>query len=227
MSGGALDPTRAGAWHSRVQLLVLHAVRLAGFVKDDGVVERAGLPASEVRSVLHLLEGHGLVQGFAFADTAGWILTDEGKLRDTELLLEDLDGSGARPVLERTVEDFDDLNARLVRVISEWQLQSLGTEASSDDTAELRLAGHQVVQELTEIEALLVDLMVDLVAELPRFGRYPQQFSDALQKARDGDLRWIAGVGLLSCHVVWAELHEDLLSSLGIDRSSSTGESGG
>jgi hypothetical protein len=29
----------------------------------------------------------------------------------------------------------------------------------------------------------------------------------------------VAGTGIDSCHVVWMELHEDLISTLGIQRS--------
>ena len=34
-----------------------------------------------------------------------------------------------------------------------------------------------------------------------------------------GRRQYVDGVGIDSCHVVWFELHEDLLATLGIDRS--------
>lgn len=68
-------------------------------------------------------------------------------------------------------------------------------------------------------EGLLDGLMATVVHRLPRFGRYPQQFRQALEQASGGDMRWVAGVGILSCHVVWAELHQDFLSSLGRERT--------
>lgn len=204
-------------WRSRTYLVVLHTVRLAGFTQEAGIAERARLTTTEVRPVLETLEDQGYVERFSFADTTGWILTTAGLQHDAALLVQDLAGSGAGSTLHRTVAGFEDLNARFVRVVTEWQLQPAGTEAGQDGTA-----GAEVLGELVDLEPLLADLLADLVTVLPRFARYPAQYREALRRARGGDVRWIAGVGILSCHVVWTELHQDLLSTLGIDRAAGT-----
>jgi hypothetical protein len=198
-------------WRSRDELLVLHAVRLAGFADTAAVVDRVDLPADSVDGTLHVLEGQQLVERIAFADTGGWILTEAGKSRDAELLHEELGASGARPILQATVDGFESAaNPRLVRAVTDWQLRASGDRPQHSV---------EVLRELTDLADVLGDLMTGLDARLPRFGRYSRQFSAALEKARAGDYEWIAGVGRLSCHIVWAELHEDLLSSLGRDRS--------
>jgi len=198
-------------WRSSDELLVLHAVRLAGFADTEAIVARFELSAGSVGDTLRVLEGESLIERMAFADSSGWILTDAGKSRDAEMLREELDASGARPVLHATVENFErSMNPLLVRVITEWQLHP------STNRPDSRV---EVLQELTDLAKGLSDLMAELVARLARFGRYPRQFSTAVANARAGDDRWVAGVGRLSCHIVWAELHEDLLSSLGHDRS--------
>ncbi|SDT05687.1 hypothetical protein SAMN04489751_3633 [Brevibacterium sandarakinum] len=190
------------------ELLVLHAVRLAGFADSGAVVNRVDLPASSVGDTLRGLEGQRLIERMAFADSGGWILTDAGKSRNAELLREELEASGAWPVLHATAEDFESsVNPRLVRVITEWQLDR------ADNSVEVLL------RELTDLADALSALMGELAARLPRFARYSRQFSAAVEKARAGEDQWVAGVGRLSCHIVWAELHEDLLSSLGRDRS--------
>lgn len=199
------------AWQSREELLVLHAVRLAGFADTDAVAERVELPANVVADALHNLGGQKLIERMTFADSTGWILTEEGKNRDAKMLRGELETSGVRPVLEATVGDFESsVNPRLVRVITEWQLDSSTHRAGRSV---------EVLRELAHLADALSDLLTDLAAQLPRFSRYSRQFSAALKKSRAGDDRWVAGVGMLSCHVVWAELHEDLLSSLGRDRS--------
>ena len=38
------------------------------------------------------------------------------------------------------------------------------------------------------------------------------------EKAPAGQHEWVDGVGFDSCHVVWMELHEDLLGTLGLNR---------
>lgn len=195
----------------REQLPVLHAVRLAGFADTVAVGDRVDLPATIVDDTLHVLRGQHLIERMAFADSGGWILTEAGKSRDGELLKEELEASGARPLLHTTAEDFEcGVNPRLVRTVTEWQLQS-----PTDPTDQ----SPEVLRELTDLAEDLSGLMSELGTQLPRFSRYPRQFTAALEKARAGDHRWVAGVGRLSCHIVWAELHEDLLSSLGRDRS--------
>lgn len=198
-------------WRSRDELLVLHAVRLAGFADTATVADRVDLPADDVGETLRLLDGQRLVEYITFADSGGWILTETGKSRDGELLQQELEASGARPIIQATVEEFEGAaNPRLVRAVTDWQLHDSGDRSQHSV---------EVLRELTDLADVLDNLMTELDARLPRFGRYSRQFSVALEGSRAGDYEWIAGVGRLSCHIVWAELHEDLLSSLGRDRS--------
>ena len=214
MTAERADTTR----QSRDELLVLHAVRLAGFADTQAVTDRVDLPANIVGDTLRVLEGQQLLERMTFADSGGWILTEAGKSRDGELLQEELEASGARPLLQATAEDFESsVNPRLVRAVTDWQLHS------SADRTDLSV---EVLRELTDLADALSDLMAELDAQLPRFSRYPRQFSAALEKARAGNHQWVAGVGRLSCHIVWAELDEDLLSSLGRDRSAESRQGG-
>ncbi|UFU07922.1 transcriptional regulator [Ruania halotolerans] len=198
-------------WQSSDELLVLRAVRLAGFADTEAVADRVDLPAHIVGDTLRVLEGEQLIEHMRFADSGGWILTEAGKNRDGELLEEEREASGARAVLHATTENFESsVNPRLVRTVTDWQLHS------SADRAERSV---EVLRELTDLADALSDLMAELADQLPRFSRYSRQFSAAVQKARAGEHQWVAGLGRLSCHIVWAELHEDLLSSLGRDRT--------
>lgn len=209
---------RSSAWQSRDELLVLHSVRLAGFVDTEAVVGRVDRPANIVGETLRFLEGRQLIERMAFADSGGWILTEAGKRRDGELLQEERDASGSLALLEATAEEFESsVNSRLVKSVTDWQLHY-----SNDRTGR----SVEVLRELMDLADALSELMAELDARLPRFSRYPRQFSAALERSRAGDHQWVAGVGLLSCHVVWAELHEDLLSSLGRDRSEELHEGG-
>ncbi|MEV4901183.1 transcriptional regulator [Citricoccus sp. NPDC055426] len=191
---------------SSPELIVLHAVRLAGFADTAAVTERSVLDASTIERHLIELARGGLVDRMSFGGTGGWILTDAGTGRVTALLAEERASAGAHAVLKSTAAGFEDLNGRLVRTLTQWQL---GTPT---DRAELR---EDTLAELTDLADSLESLLADLIIRLPRFARYPRQFTAAARKARAGQEEWVAGVGLLSCHTVWAELHQDLLSSLG------------
>ena len=208
---------RGLTWPSRHELLTIHAVRLAGFADTQGVADRVDLSLNIVRDTLRSLERQNSIERMTFADSGGWILTEAGKRRDAELLREEREAFGVRPVLQSAVEHFETVNPVLVRVVTDWQLDSSSGRADRDV---------EVLRELTNVRDALTDLMAELIGRLPRFSRYPRQFSAALDRAHAGDARWVAGVGRLSCHIVWAELHEDLLSSSGRDRSAEPRQGG-
>lgn len=202
---------------SRSELRVLQAVRLAGVADIDGVLHRALLAPEEAGRILVEAQATGRVERFAFGDTSGWVLTEAGSARLATLLSDEAAGHGGRAVLEATLDGFEPLNARFVGAVSRWQLESTSATATGFGTA----AADEVDALLTSLTAIgsdLRDVLADLVRALPRFGRYPAQYAAALQRATDEGLRWVTGVGLLSCHCVWAELHQDLLCSLGRDR---------
>jgi hypothetical protein len=71
---------------------------------------------------------------------------------------------------------------------------------------------------LSSLAGDLTQLIGGLRGALARFGGYDERFSAALTRVRAGEKQWVAGVGRPSCHAVWMELHEDLLSTLGIPR---------
>ncbi|GAA1681809.1 hypothetical protein GCM10010977_31500 [Citricoccus zhacaiensis] len=203
-------PASGGTGPSTPQLRILNAVRLGGFAATLAVAERADLEVTTAEGTLLGLARDALIERMSFGGSGGWILTDAGKERLTALLAEERRTAGAHAVLESTAERFEDLNTRLVRLLTEWQLESPASRASHRDA---------VLPELTELGHALERLLADLAADLPRFARYPRQFTAAVRTARAGEEKWVAGVGILSCHTVWVELHQDLLCSLGRART--------
>ncbi|NUL44570.1 transcriptional regulator [Cellulosimicrobium funkei] len=211
-------PSEAGTtWPSSPDLVVLHAVRLGGFADTPAVADRTDLGINAVEASLLDLAHQGLIERMSFGGDGGWILSEEGQERLTALLAEERQASNAHAALASTADRFEELNTRLVRVLTAWQLHSPAERAKHRDS---------VLGELADLADALDHLLTDLAAHLPRFARYPRQFTAAMRAARAGEDRWVAGVGLLSCHTVWAELHQDLLSSLGRARTAEPGPSG-
>lgn len=58
----------------------------------------------------------------------------------------------------------------------------------------------------------------DLVNALARFAGYAERYNAAVARVVRGENRWVDGLGFDSCHVVWMQLHEDLLASIVLDR---------
>ena len=59
----------------------------------------------------------------------------------------------------------------------------------------------------------------DLSKLLARFATYGPRLRSALQRVENGDVDWFTKPMIDSYHTVWFELHEDLLATLGIERS--------
>lgn len=197
-------------------LRTLQAARLAGMADTEALSDRALLPQKDLSAVLADASARGLIQRGGFADLQGWLITDPGHAELARMLAAEVADSGAGPQLAATLDRFELVNARFVEVVSGWQLRSIsGEEAGggADVTALLRT--------LAELGDRLTGSLADLVPQLPRFGRYPAQYRLAVQRAGNEGARWISGLGILSCHVVWAELHQDLLSTAGRTRDDS------
>ncbi|WP_043500690.1 hypothetical protein [Georgenia sp. SUBG003] len=193
-----------------VRRSVLHAVRLLGYAGSLRVSERAGVPAVEVDDALLDAQAAGQVAWSRFEDDGGWSLTESGKTLGEKLLAEELEGSGARPVVESVMAAFEPLNRVVADACTRWQLAELGI---SEPPA--RLA--DVIGDLSRAAESWAVLEEQLVRQLPRFGGYHERFCAAVDRAR-ADPAWVAATDRESAHRVWFELHEDLLATLGRPR---------
>ncbi len=198
--------------------LALHIVRVTGLADDDVVAQHTGLDRDTVRELLLDYEAYGWMTHVEFAGTSGWTLTERGRDEDCRVLAEELAGTGARGAVEQAHRAFQPLNARVVRACTDWQLRPLGSDQLAANDHDDPTWDGRVLRELTVIDGELDRLVGGLAVLLPRFGDYPGRFSAALARARAGQVQWVAGIGVMSCHTVWMQLHEDLLSTLGIAR---------
>lgn len=190
------------------ELLVLQSLRLAGAADVERIADRSLLPADLIEDLVRTAQTVGQVETVEFGPSRSLVLTGTGHARLREMLADDLEAADAREILRAALEDFEQgINDEMVRVVSEWQ-RAAPTPAAPEE----------LLETLTRLGSALQEVTAPLAARLPRFGRFPAQYGIALRRARDGDLRWIAGIGILSCHTVWAELHQDLLSTLGRER---------
>jgi hypothetical protein len=198
---------------------VLHAVRLLGFADEGRVAARFGLDRGEVGQALEDFEAFGWVQRSSFADMGGWSLTEAGRAQDDAQLAAELDGAGARPVVAGALEAFEPLNARFLGAVTRWQLHPMpGDPLAANDHSDPRW-DDRVISELVGLGAGLASVCAPLVAALARFEGYSTRYAAAADRVRRGQPRWVDALGIDSCHVVWIELHEDLLATSGVDRA--------
>ncbi|MBT3153128.1 transcriptional regulator [Streptomyces sp. CHD11] len=208
---------------SSPDLLVLHAVRVTGVANDTAVARRTGVDHDTVCELLPDFEAYGWVTHVAFGGTSGWTLTERGRDEDTRKLAEELKEAGARAAVEQAHKAFEILNGRLVRACTDWQLRPTESDRLASNDHSDPAWDARVLNELEVLGGELTQLVGGLADVLARFGGYGERFSAALARARAGEGQWVAGVGVPSCHAVWMELHEDLLSTLGIPRGAEPG----
>jgi hypothetical protein len=200
------------------ELLVLHAVRVAGMTNEGAVARRTGVAADHVVELLLDEEARGNVSRVSFAGHRGWALSDRGRAEDGRRLAAELDAAGVRDVVAGAHDAFAALNDRVMRACTDWQLRPFGSDRFADNDHLSAAWDGRVLTELARIAPELGALNGVLAGVLARFAGYDVRFAEALPRARTGDVDAVAGVGVGSCHAVWMELHEDLLSTLGIGR---------
>jgi DNA-binding MarR family transcriptional regulator len=198
--------------------LVLHGLRLKGFGDASAVAEAVGLTEADAKPILDGLIDEELVT-YREGRISGYALTPTGRATHARLLVEQLDATGARPAIQDAYERFLAINKDLLAICTAWQLREVDGESIVNDHSD---PAHDaaVVAELGELHDEVAPICADLGAALDRFAGYGPRLAEALSRVRAGDVDWFTKPMLPSYHTVWFELHEDLLATLGIERSS-------
>jgi hypothetical protein len=199
------------------ELLVLHVLRLKGFADTPAVAASAGVDLSDAQARLEQAQVDGLATRREGRIT-GWSLTSAGRAADNKLVAEELSALGARDAIDAAYRSFLETNGELLAVCTDWQLRN-GVLNDHSDTAYDRA----VVARLAAVNDAVQPVCADASRALPRFSRYGPRLASALEKVRHGETEWFAKPVLDSYHTVWFELHEDLLVTLGLERSKEGG----
>jgi hypothetical protein len=208
--------TRPGPPHpTSTDLLVLHALRCIGFAGLARVAAATGLPESDVQSELIDLAVAGLVSHVA-GDFGGWGLTEAGRAVDVERIADELATTGTRTVVAEAYDGFLVLNPELLDLCTAWQTRSVDGVVTANDHSD-PVYDARVLDRLTGLDRRAEVVCADLSAALLRFQRYRVRLTDALARARSGALDHVTD-STASYHIVWFQLHEDLLATLGIPR---------
>jgi hypothetical protein len=182
------------------------------------VAGRYSLDAGDVEELFLDHEARGWVQRVAFADLHGWAITERGREEIHRLLTEELDRAGAREAVAETHTSFVRLNTRFLDAVTRWQVRpSPWDRMALNDHSDPRWDG-DVLEALRGLARRLRPLEEQLSGKLTRFQGYTDRIEGALARADRGETKWVDEPGIDSCHMVWFELHEDLLATLGLER---------
>jgi len=211
----------SGSHTSSPDLMVVHALRVKGFVDAEAVVAATGLDAVEVDVLLAGLAGAGHAR-HREGRISGWMLTPEGRAHGESLLAAELEATGVRPAVEAAYRDFLEVNQGFLGLCTDWQLRPDPDAPDGDpivnDHAD---AAHDaaVVARLGEADDVMREVCGGLAEVLDRFDGYGERFAEALARVRVGEVEWFTRPMIDSYHTVWFELHENLLATLGIERA--------
>ena len=196
--------------------LVMHGLRLKGFAEAPAVAEVVALPEADVKTVLDSLVDQELAS-YRDGRLSGFTLTPAGRAEHARLLAEELDLHGVRDAVHASYARFLRHNGDLLAVCTAWQLRDVdGKSTINDHTDTAYDAG--VIDQLAEVHGHVEPICAELAGSLQRFSVYGPRLTDALDRVRDGDVDWFTKPMIASYHTIWFELHEDLLSTLGIER---------
>jgi hypothetical protein len=200
------------------RLLVLHCLRLKGVAEADAVALATDLATPIVAAQLDELGVLGLVarrEGLL----SGWSLTQAGRLEHDRLLGDELEQIGARSTVETGYQGFLRLNPGVLDACSRWQVRDVRGRMVRNDHGDARYDA-AVVHDLSTALDRVRPVGDRLAGVLERFEPYAPQLTDAMARVRSGDGDYVAKPVIPSFHTVWFEMHEDLLVTLGLDRSS-------
>lgn len=199
-------------------LLALHGLRVLGSPTAGAVAGFYGLDAADVQEHLLDAEATGLATRYAFDGEPVWSLTDRGRADNERHLAAELDAAGGRDEVETAHRDFLPLNSRLTTACTNWQVRPTRWDPlAANDHTDWRW-DDRVMDDLASIARRLAPVAERLTHALARFGPHGQRFAHAAAKVQQGEREWIDSIDRPSCHVVWIQLHEDLIATLGLQR---------
>ena len=199
------------------RLLVLLGLRLKGAADTVALAEHADLPVVEIERQLATLSDEGLVVERGAAPV-GWALTRSGREVAARAVATEVDATGARPAVAAAYERFQALNATALETCSRWQVREVEGRPVLNDHADPDYDA-EVIDDLTQLQDDADPVLDDLSDTLERFSTYAPRLRRAVRKVEAGEGDWFTKPSLPSYHTVWFELHEDLLATLGLDRS--------
>lgn len=188
--------------------LVLHVLRIRGFVTPDGFTESIGSHPAEL--LVELVEG-GLVRHMAARDMFG--LLPPGRERHDELLAGYAD-DGVRTGLAGPYERFLELNDAFKELCTAWQVRDGDPNDHSDPDYD-----HSCTERLAALYRDARPTIGAMASAVPRLARYEGRLGRAIDQVVAGDTSKFTGVMCESFHDIWMEMHEDLIVLQGIDRA--------
>ena len=180
------------------------------------VARRTGLAREVAEELLLDDEARGSVSRVAFADLAGWSLTETGRVEGERRLADELERTGSRAAVD---EAHDTRPAQRAVPVHPPPLAdppaAVGRSPPTTTTTRSGTAGCSTSWRPTAGASR----PCAPPSPVPSTGSPGATTATPRRSPGPGrPLTWVDGAGVDSCHTVSIQLHEDLLATLGLDR---------
>ena len=206
---------------SEPRFSVAHALRVKGFAEGPMVAEATGHPLDQTLAVLDELAAAELIKRRDRGIT-GWSLTPEGRDAHAQWLDDERAAAGCEAQIASGYDAFLERNETFKVVCTDWQLRSVDGQPVPNDHSD-EAYDSAVVERLGALHDSVSPTIDGLADAMARFGPYGDRLAGAWKQVSDGDRSAIARPLSGSYHDVWMELHQDLLLTLGRERSAADG----
>ena len=194
-------------------LLVLHGL----VVKKAGTAEQvADVVGQDVAVVREALQA-AVEAGDAVGAKGTFMPTPAGRAALEAAYPAEFAGLRADDSVIAAADRFEIVNKKLLALLTRWQaVPQAGTTVPNDHSDPAY--DTKIINELGDLHERAEPLLGALSAKLPRYRAYEDRLAAAYDKALSGEIDFVSGVRVDSYHLVWHELHEDLLRVLGRSR---------
>jgi hypothetical protein len=193
---------------------VLNVVALKKMASAPTIAEQCGLAEGDVEIVLAGLAEQGLV-----VVAAGSVFpSDEAEPALAAAAAHYYADVRADAGVGELVERFETVNTQFLTAMSSWQQVDVGGRKVANDHSDSAYDDN-VIGRLDKLLARLGPLLDALAGHDGRFGTYPRRFTAAMTAIDEGRHELVSSPTQDSVHNIWFEFHEDLLRTLGRERT--------
>jgi DNA-binding MarR family transcriptional regulator len=194
----------------------VHALRIKGSATVPNLSDMTRATPSVVQQHLDVLAAAGLAE--VRSAPAQWRLTPAGEALHADALRAEVDGVLPDAGFDDAVRRFVALDGQFRRLFGAWQL--FNGQPNDHSSAEYDAA---VIENLSHLHTAAEPTVNAFGAVFERMGNYGPRLESVLVRILDGESNMFTGVMCGSYHDVWMELHEDLLLTQGLERSTGGG----
>jgi hypothetical protein len=198
------------------------------FTALHGLVLKKAGPAEEVAAVLGASEADvtpaldaAVAEKRAMAGRGKYMVTPAGRTWLDEQYPVLFAALRADPGADAAYTAFEKVNRELLALMTRWQTVTVGggvdVSAVPNDHSDADYDA-RIMDELAKLDEESGPVLDTFARLVPRLAVHRRRLSEALARASAGETDYVSGVRVASYHMVWFELHEDLLRLLGRTR---------